>query len=119
MKPDVSKLPKWAQEYIDKIEREREVAVKALNDYCDSQTKSPVYIQELESTGEQKGPSFKMRYIQTRRIAVEWQGVHMELLLREEGIGLQWRGERLNGDIAFIPRSYQQAYLVAKDKMRG
>lgn len=61
---DTAKLPKWAQEHIRKIEREREVAVRALNQYVDDQTPAAFYVDEPESTGEQVGPSFKKRYFQ-------------------------------------------------------
>lgn len=118
----IAKLPKWAQEYIKDINRERDTAVKELNDYCDSQTPSPVYIDELVSTGEQQGPSSKTRYIQTPRVQFDWQGVSLTVLLRDDHIDLQWngldRGRYGTSECAFIPRSYQSANLVSKANMR-
>ncbi len=36
--PDITRLPKWAQEYIEDLRREREMAIRALNSYIDEQT---------------------------------------------------------------------------------
>jgi hypothetical protein len=38
------KLPKWAEEHIKTIQRERDNAVRALNDYVNSQTPTEIYI---------------------------------------------------------------------------
>lgn len=43
--PDISKLPKWAQEWIKQLERERTNAVNALNRFMDSQTKTKVTVE--------------------------------------------------------------------------
>jgi hypothetical protein len=118
---DITKLPVWAQEHIKEITRERETAIRALNKYVDSQTKAPFYIQELECTGEQQGPSSKKRYIQTNQIEVEYAGVHLSVHLRDDAvIDLQWgTGGRLAADdVCFQPRSYQSAYLFTKENMR-
>lgn len=121
MNDKTAKLPVWAQDYIRKIEREREVAVKALNDYTDESTPSPFYVDELESTGEQAGPSIKRRYIQTHKIAVEWKGVLLEVYLRpdEYGIQLGWSdtGRELK-HVALVPESFNGAQLITKQNMR-
>ena len=112
---DITKLPKWAQEHITNIQRERDIAVRALNEYCDSQTYSPFRIRELECTGEEQGPSEKIRYIQTHKIEVVWRGVELSIILRpsEDGMDLQWHEpDRIGGLIAFVPTSHQSARLV-------
>lgn len=115
----IKKLPVWTQELIASLERQREEAIRALNQYVDSQTPSPFFIDELESTGETQGPSQKTRYIQTRRMEVEHAGVHLSILLRDGKIDLQWSGvERTSEHIAFVPRSFQSADLLAKENMR-
>ena len=120
----IAKLPKWAQDYITGVEREREISIRMLNKWKDDQTKSPFYVEEVVCTGEEKAPSFKNRYIQTRSINVDHGGVHLRVILREEGtmhstcIDLQWsRVDDRNGDVAFIPTSYQAATLVARENM--
>lgn len=116
---DISKLPKWVQRHIKNLERQREVAVKALNDYCDDQTKSPFSIEDNVCTGEEKGPTNKVRYIQTHKISVENEGVYLEVMIWDRAIDLSWSSERSwTGEVACIPYSYQQIHLVSKDNMR-
>lgn len=110
---------------MNNMQRQRDTAVRALNEYCDSQTPAPFYIDELECTGEERGPSCKRRYIQGHQMVVEWEGVRLEISLQKnsnfgpDGISLSWDAPNRTGDhIAFIPRSFQKAELVAKEKMR-
>lgn len=60
------KLPKWAQEYIIEIERQREAAVKALNDAFDNQTLSRIFTEDIVCV-EKGAPSFFKKYIQAPR----------------------------------------------------
>ena len=110
----LEKLPKWAQEYIADLEREREMAIRTLNQYTDNQTASPFYVDELVCTGEEQGPTHKRKYIQTCRMVVEHAGVELTILLRhDDRIELSWAGR--NGqlrDIGAIPRSYQSIDLL-------
>jgi hypothetical protein len=115
---NIEKLPKWAQEIIRDLTRQRETAIRALNEYIDNQTPSPIYVEEMECTGEGIGPSYKKRYIQSRKISVSHSGVDLVILLRDDYIDLQWGSEKLNRDAAFIPSSYQSARLVSKENMR-
>jgi hypothetical protein len=115
----IKKLPAWAQELIADLAREREVAVRALNGYLDGQTKSSFYIDNLECTGENTGPSKKTQYIQTHKMEVEHAGVRLSIILRDDRIDLQWEDvNRGMSQIAFVPRSYQSAELVAKGNMK-
>jgi hypothetical protein len=115
---DTNKLPKWAQEHIEKIERERDQAIKALNEYVDNQTVSPFYVEDYVSTGEERGPSYKRSYIQTHKMTIEHEGVELNVLLREGYIDLQWNGMKYHLDIvAFVPTSFQSAKLVSKENL--
>ena len=122
---DVERLPKWAQERLESLERERDTAINALNAYADHQTESPFYFDDLLCTGEdgpQKGPTFKRVYINgTNRMTVCYGGVALEILLRSYhlGISLSWSSaERELHHVAMIPASYQQVTLIAKKNMR-
>lgn len=118
-KEQIEKLPKWAQEYIRDVNREREVAVAALNRWVDDQTPAPIYVNELECLGEQRGPSHKVRYVQGNRLRVDFADVALEVVLRDDVIDMQWSAPNYRtGDICFQPRSFQAAYLVAKKNMR-
>ena len=120
---DMTKLPKWAQERIGKIERERDVAIRALNAFCDEQTTSPYYIEDHICTGEKQGPVVKTRYIQTHKMTISYCGVELNIMTRifnnEKTIDLQWNGtDSRTREVAFIPTSYQAGHLVAKEHMR-
>lgn len=114
------KLAKWALEYIRDLERQRETAVRALTAWTDSQTQSPISIPEMECIGGDENITSMVRYIEGRRVEFDWAGVHLSVLLREDAIDLQWHraGRTSLGDVCMQPRSYQQIYLIAKDKMR-
>lgn len=111
-------IPNWVKEYVRSLERERQAAINALNKYVDSQTPAPFYIDKLESTGEKTGPSKNIRYIQTHRMEVKHAGIILSILLRDGRIGLQWEDEKSAHEVAFVPRSFQCADLVAKENMR-
>lgn len=119
------RLPKFAQEYIIALEREREMALRALNQYVDDQSPSPIYIDEYECTGEDKGPTKKRRYVQTRNLMIEYAGVELSIFLaskddhqREYGIQLCWTTpNHAIGRVAMIPTGFQNVSLVAKENM--
>lgn len=122
----INKLPRWAQRHIEELQRQRDEAVRELNEWVDHQTPSPIFINEYVGIGEQRGPSEKRRYIQGRGLSIEWQGVSLDILLakddsqRDDGIEIRWGGERrLSGSmVAMIPKSFQMVSLVAKENMR-
>lgn len=116
----LAKLPKWAQDHIVTIERERKVALDALNAYIDTSTPSCFSVKELESTGEKQGPVFKQRFIQTRKVKVEYLGVELAVNVHsDEGISLQWSGVGHTLEhVAFVPTSFQSAILIPRSKMR-
>lgn len=120
----IEKLPKWAVEHITSLTREREAAVAALNKYIDGQSESPVFIDELESTGEERSdgrnpPSFKRRYVQAHRVSFEWLDIRLDVALERDSISLRWgTSDRAMSEVAFVPRAYQQAELKTKEQMR-
>ena len=117
MAHDITKLPRWAQEHIRKLEMQRDAAVDALNEFVDAQTESPIYYEQTVCTGENDrgGPSFKRRYVQTHGVTVEWRGVELDVRLRENGIDLQWAAldGRHREPIGFVPSNHQSGRLPA------
>lgn len=117
----MAKLPRWAQEHINEITRQREVAIKALNEWTDAQTPAPFFFDDMQCTGEKTGPTDRRRYVQTHRMIVEHKGVRLDIALRQDGDGidLQWdtpgRSCRM---VACVPRTFQGMELVAKENMR-
>lgn len=125
MTEKIAKLPRWAQDHIRDIQRHRMVAVRALNEYIDSQTPSAMYVNEYECTGEEQRGSFKRRYVQGRTLTIDHSGVRLAIILRDESAGdrpcidLQWHdAERDSAHVALIPSSFQKASLMSKGNMR-
>lgn len=81
----LNKLPKFAQEYIRKIERERELAVRQLNEFVDGQTESKIWVDEAVCTGEESGPSFKRHYIQAHRLTFKVGNEEVDVALALNG----------------------------------
>jgi hypothetical protein len=83
----IAKLPKWAQDHIANVERERFVSVRALNEAMDSQTKAAFYCDDYVCTGE-------------RGIHISWN---------EENYAI--------GKVALVPQAYQKISLIAKGNL--
>jgi hypothetical protein len=115
---EITKLPKWAQEHIKGIARQRDAAVRALNEYVDNQTPSPIFVDDYVCTGEGRGSSSKRRYVQGNNLTIEHQGVRLYITLRDRQIDLQWGNGVGIGEVALIPSSFQIARLVSKENMR-
>jgi len=117
---DLTRLPKWAQDHIKTLQRERDNAVRALNEYCDSQTPSKIYVDHNESLVEQAGASTKRQFVQSEKVTIEHGNVLLNVAtVYGQDISLQWSAPNYRTlDIAFIPESYCRARLVAKEYMR-
>lgn len=118
---DISKLPKWVQEHIRDLKRQRETAINCLNDFVDSQTPSPIFYDDVICSGEETGPSWKRTNVQTNQITINHAGVELRIVLRDEAIDIGWGkiGNRICSPVYFIPSAYQQAYLYAKEEDDG
>jgi hypothetical protein len=68
---NIESLPKWAQERIRDLERERDTAVGALRDAEDAQTPSRIWYDDYHCLGEQRGPSNVRHYVQTRKVTFQ------------------------------------------------
>lgn len=117
---NIEKLPKWAQEYIERLQRQRDEAVDELKNYLDDQTPCPFYHTDSLLDG-----AYKIRYLNgVRRLEVEYAGVYLQIALidddgRFDGIQLSWGdGKFTGGEVAFIPESFQMAKLVNPKHMR-
>ncbi len=122
---NIKKLPVWAQKYIERLESEREIALRKLNEVLDTTTPSAFYIDELECTGEGKGsePTVKRQYIQAYKISCAAHGIELDVSIfasnDKKAIKLSW-GSTVRGmaDVAMVPMSFNQVELVAKENMR-
>ena len=108
-----AKLPKWALQKIEMLEAERRTAVDALRRYTDEQAEGPFRITELECIGEQVGPTFLTRYIQTRKVEIVWKGVELTVITKDDGIFLSWatNSQSVREFVGLVPTAFQQAML--------
>lgn len=107
------KLPIWAQAHIKKIERERDIAVRTLNEYCATQTPGPFAFEEYVSTGELAGPSLKTRYVHAHHLELNYMGIRADISLSEEGIRFSYQtAKNVCGHVNCQPRSFQQFLLL-------
>lgn len=122
----LAKLPAWARKHLEDVERERDVAIKTLEDFKDQQTQSAFsYDDHIWKPGV-VGPVTIRRFVQTHTIEVEHGGVWLRVLCRndsprtEEGIEIQWgeAGSYQAGHVAFVPTSFQQASLIHPTLLR-
>lgn len=116
----IAKLPKWAQEHIKDLQRQRDIAVRRLDEMTDSQTPSPFSDRKLDCT-EDGAPVCRTVYYQARRMDVSHANVCMSICLRDDGINLSWcaDGPYTMRELAMIPESFQKVRLVARDNMRS
>lgn len=119
MTDDISKLPKWAQQLIKELSRERDVAITQLNEYLDDRTESEIFIDDYVSTGENQGPTSKRNYIQGHTVTFVHAGVELDVSVFYDGyIDLKWGPYGHHGyDVALIPWSHGNVHLVSKDSM--
>ena len=80
---DIARLPVWAQEHIRTLQRERDVAVRTLNEFEDRQTKSNVWIEDHVCLGEQSGPTEKRLYLQDYKVTFQLGRTEVVVMLRE------------------------------------
>jgi len=83
---DITKLPRWAQERIRILERERAEAIGALNRFMNSQTVTPIFYEDFVNTGEKNGPISQRRYMQTNRVTFRLGKEEIEVTLRNGGL---------------------------------
>lgn len=110
------RLPKWAQEHIGKLTRERDTARRELDKYRDAQTPSPFYTEAFYTAAHGR---FPRRYIQAHgSLVVEHGGVLLRIGLRDHGISMLFDPtNRIESDrVAILPSSANAASLVALPK---
>jgi hypothetical protein len=116
----INKLPKWAQTRMASLVKRCQNAESKLNEYLDTKTESPFFVDEMLCQGTLKVIKRYIPGIYT--IAAVKDGVRVDVTLLQDrpGILVQWTDDRRSGsDIAMIPTSFQQVRIVAKDKMRS
>lgn len=91
----LTKLPKWAQEAITSLQRQRDNAQAELKRLLDSQTKSFIYVHSRTLNLDDRS------YIQDDSVNFVIEGGEIEVFLDDGELKLMARG--LNTQIAVIP----------------
>lgn len=121
-KEQIERLPKWAQDHIQRLTRLKDRAEKALQDATDEQTESPFMVPNWETD--------TVRFIQSRNrtMIVKHAGVKLEIFLARENDGQRLYGIELRYEthgpsslayqsIGIFPRGISTIQLVHKDNM--
>lgn len=109
---DISKLPKWAQELIKDLERQRQAAVSALEDFTKANDTGPVRVRMMVCDGESRGPSSREVRFDAHWLEVEHAGVHLGITLAGDEIRLSYSPVgRSSGAVYLKPTSFQQFSL--------
>jgi hypothetical protein len=124
----IEKLPQWAQQYIRRLEGERESAIKKLMEFNDEQTPTGVFIQDHVCIGKgvsghetdpdkSGGPTYVRRYLQTKRVqfALPRSEMEMEVFVNEEEQRVEIRAPK--GYPYIEPIGNNMFYLVPKEDM--
>lgn len=116
----LAKLPKWAQKYIEDLDRRVVISERTLKEYRDDQTPSEFFVEDWNSMGN-PGTKLVKKFIQTHKVSVERNGIRLDVLLRqdEKGIDLSWSDDsRLVREVAMVPLAFNSVRLLKKDHMR-
>lgn len=105
----IAKLAKWAQTYIESLERERDEANRLLTKFTDSQTESPFSYQEFRGTDPDGATRYPVRYIQTHKIGVTHEGLQVEILLPRGVQGRTGVEINLSADPGFVAGIFPSA----------
>ncbi len=116
--PPIEKLPKWAQEHIRVIERQRDSARDALRNFKDSQTESPIHYELHPCTGEKPGPSFIKHFIQSNAVKFNYAGVNLDVSIWDNQISISWSGNDGLRGVAMVPYGYNQVKLISKSNLK-
>ena len=112
----MTSLPKWAQDHIRDLQRQRDVALRALNTFCDKQTPSSIYVEDNPCTGEETGPVNKRHYIQSHTVTIKHARVWLIVLCQDDSIHLHFGNEDEScRNIALQPIASNAIRLVAKE----
>ena len=115
---DISKLPKWAREYIDSLENHLKESRRALDDYLDDQKKSPIYTNTLVC--DNTPPTIRTRYIQdTQGIHIDYAGIKCNIALGIDEDNIQIFFEaKPNKKVFLSPVASNCIKLVSVDRQK-
>jgi hypothetical protein len=119
MNDRIAKLPKWAREHIENLQRERDHAVNQMHKMLDEQTPTSVWSDDIVCTNTP--PQHIRRYFQARHLTIAHAGVELSIRMGEdECLKLSWHPHErgLTNHVMFVPVSFQQVELYLPENAR-
>jgi len=113
IRPDTTKLSKKVQEYIHSIELQRDVVMRDLQEYKDSQTVQPLS-QLVSVPSKTGGTDLIRRYIPGHSVSAMWAGIDLDVTLTpEDGIRVSFACAKraLSGGAAIIPQAGNSIFI--------
>lgn len=105
----IERLPKWAQDHIKDLVRQRKEAVEALDNYIDENNVGPFIFSDFVCDKD-GGPSIRERHINADKVRIEYGGIMLDINLSnqyrdEKAIYLNWspRRSKPNSIVAIVP----------------
>ena len=115
-KEQISKLPKWAQDYITELERNVRESRANLDAILDNQTPTDYSSQDIIC--DQSPPRFITKYFDARGITASLDDLEVEFrVCRDNGyIQIKARIESSNLEPVFVPISYGEFLVFAAER---
>lgn len=106
----LAKLPKWAREHIDNLDKALQQTEKALREYLDDQTPSPFSVVDALCGRSTRSVE---RYVQGYQMKVVSGGVRMDVYAVDDGINVFFEDalKEPDGDVAMVPRAANSVHL--------
>ena len=114
MAQNLDKQPKWVQELVQQMQRERDDAIKAYETLRDTVTESPFYKEVITTKDGKTG--FEREYVQASSLHCATSAIDLGIYPEADGdIRLNWNtrwphGERV--EVAVIPNASNALYLT-------
>lgn len=121
---ELTMLPDWAKWKVERLEQDRATAIRALGEFTDAQTPSPVSVSKLVILDEDTMPLRRTSYVQADNASFVWKGVKLNVHLREEDrmhrdcIQLQWSAEDPNQRVSMTPVGLNAIEITASSIMK-
>lgn len=110
-------LPQWAQAHIADLQRQRDEAVRTLENFTQEQKPQHFYVETMACLTK-GSPQTVRRYIHGYSIRYEHRGLDFTITEHDDGVSIQY-GQRTGiTDILMQPTSFQQFKLSYPEKQK-
>lgn len=110
-------LPRWAQLHIEDLQRQRDEAVRTLENFTQEQKPQHFYMESTVCI-KQGSPTTLRRYIHGHWLRYEHRGLDFTIIEYEDHVSFQYGQVRGLRDILMQPSSYQQFKLIYPEQVK-